>query len=146
MAAREAMEAEEPLEAIQIASTIPGHLESLGSLEKEAARALKEAEQALSAVSDDISHDSHERLKESKAAFDSGDFSLSKGISESISRDIRGTGPPFNFGIGPAGVDCPSRSSALLLEAAVGWSCDILARMPPMEALNNGCLREAPFS
>tara|TARA_Y100001970_G_scaffold46311_1_gene58264 strand:- start:20825 stop:22546 length:1722 start_codon:yes stop_codon:yes gene_type:complete len=91
VAAREAMEAEEPLEAIQIASTIPGHLESLGSLEKEAARALKEAEQALSAVSDDISHDSHERLKESKAAFDSGDFSLSKGISESISRDIRGT-------------------------------------------------------
>ncbi len=91
MVAREAMEAEEPLEAIQIASTIPGHLESLDSIEKEATRALKEAEQALSAVSDDISHDSKERLKESKAAFDSGDFSLSKGISESISRDIRGT-------------------------------------------------------
>ena len=91
MAAREAMEAEEPLEAIQIASTIPGHLESLDSIEKEATRALKEAEQALSAVSDDISHDSKERLKESKDAFDSGDFSLSKGISESISRDIRGT-------------------------------------------------------
>jgi len=90
VAAREAMELEEPLEAIQIASTIPGHLESLGSMEKEAAKALKEAEQVLSAVSDDISHDSRERLKESIDAFNSGDFSLSKGISESISRDIRG--------------------------------------------------------
>ena len=89
-AAREAMDAEEPLEAIQIASTIPGHLESLGSLEKEAAKSLREAEQASSAVSGDIMQDTSERLKEAKKAFDSGDFSLSKGMSESISRDIRG--------------------------------------------------------
>ena len=91
VAAREAMDAEEPLDAIQIASTIPGHLESLNSLEQEAARALKEAEQASNAAGSDITTDYEARLGEAKQAFESGDFSLSKGMSESISRDIRGT-------------------------------------------------------
>lgn len=87
--ARESLDSEDPLEAIKIASSISGHLESLELITSEAQIAIEDAEKALSNVEGEISVITKERLEESKQALSSGESSLAKGLATSIIRDIK---------------------------------------------------------
>lgn len=86
--AKEALGSENPLEAIKIASSVPGHLESLESTTTEAKEAIIEAEKAIQEVEGSFSVSTKERLVESKVALESGNSSLAKGLATSILRDI----------------------------------------------------------
>ena len=86
--AKEALESENPVEAIKIASSVPGHLESLESMTTEAKEAIIEAEKAIQEVEGSFSVSTKERLVESKVALESGNSSLAKGLATSILRDI----------------------------------------------------------
>lgn len=86
--AKEALESENPVEAIKIASSVPGHLESLESTTTEAKEAIIEAEKAIQEVEGSFSVSTKERLVESKVALESGNSSLAKGLATSIIRDI----------------------------------------------------------
>ena len=90
-AAQEALEAEEPEEALHIASSIPEHLESLGSSEEAAAKSLSDAEHAVAAAEDDIRIATKGRLEQARSAMDSGDADLAKGLADSVLRDVRST-------------------------------------------------------
>tara|TARA_B100000214_G_scaffold375554_1_gene362643 strand:- start:13806 stop:15356 length:1551 start_codon:yes stop_codon:yes gene_type:complete len=86
--AKEALESENPIEAIKIASSVSGHLDSLEATTIEAKEAIIEAEKAIQDVDDSFSISTKERLLESKNALDSGNSSLAKGLATSIIRDI----------------------------------------------------------
>ncbi len=86
--AKEALGSENPVEAIKIASSVPGHLESLESTTTEAKEAIIEAEKAIQEVEGSFSVSTKERLLESKVALESGNSSLAKGLATSILRDI----------------------------------------------------------
>ena len=86
--AKEALGSENPVEAIKIASSVPGHLESLESTTTEAKEAIIEAEKAIQEVEGTFSVNTKERLVESKVALESGNSSLAKGLATSILRDI----------------------------------------------------------
>ena len=86
--AKKALESENPVEAIKIASSVSGHLESLEATTKEAKEAIIEAEKALEGVGESFSFSNKERLEESKKALKSGNSSLAKGLATSILRDI----------------------------------------------------------
>jgi len=86
--AKEALESENPVEAIKIASSVSGHLESLESTTMEAREAIIEAEKAIQSVDGSFLISKKERLIESKDALDSGNYSLAKGLATSIIRDI----------------------------------------------------------
>ena len=90
-AAEEALQAEEPKEALHIASSIPEHLESLGSSEEAAAKSLSDAEHAVAAAEDDIQIATKERLEQAHKAMESGDPALAKGLSDSVLREVRAT-------------------------------------------------------
>ena len=87
--ARTSLESEDPLEAIKIASSISGHLDSLESTTSDAKQAIDDAEKALSSIEGSISVMTKERLEESKLALIGGDSSLAKGLATSIIRDIK---------------------------------------------------------
>jgi len=89
--AKSSLDSEDPLEAIKIASSVSGHLESLESTSSEAEMAIKDAEMALSSVNDSIVVMTRERLHEAKKALLDGNSSLAKGLAMSIIRDIKST-------------------------------------------------------
>ena len=89
--AEEALQAEEPKEALHIASSIPEHLESLGFSEEAAAKSLSDAEHAVEAAEDDIQIATKERLEQALKAMESGDPALAKGLSDSVLREVRAT-------------------------------------------------------
>lgn len=87
--AKEALESEDPLGAIQIASNIPSHIESLSGLEVESTKSLEDAEKAVKSLEGEASPRHLEMIANSRNAYNEGNFSLSKGISDSIIRDVR---------------------------------------------------------
>ena len=89
--ARESLDSEDPLEAIKIASSISGHLDSLELITSDAQIAIEDAEKAISGADGNFSIIANERLKESKKALLAGDSSLAKGLATSIIRDIKST-------------------------------------------------------
>ena len=89
--ARESLDSEDPLEAIKIASSISGHLDSLELITSDARIAIEDAEKAISSADGNFSIIANERLDESKKALLAGDSSLAKGLATSIIRDIKST-------------------------------------------------------
>ena len=89
--ARESLDSEDPLEAIKIASSISGHLDSLELITSDAQIAIEDAEKAISSADGNFSIIANERLEESKKALLAGDSSLAKGLATSIIRDIKST-------------------------------------------------------
>ena len=90
-AAREALDAEAPEEAIHIASSIPAHLDSLISSTADAEAQIEEAEVALASAEGTLALQNSDRLAEAKDALANGDASLAKGLADSIVREIRET-------------------------------------------------------
>ena len=88
-AAKEAMDAEEPAEALHIASSIPAHIESLEASSGEAEVAIADAEAALKSAEGELALANAERLTEAKEALAKGDVPLAKGLAESLAREVR---------------------------------------------------------
>ena len=89
--AKEAMEAEDPVEALHIASSIPAHIESMGSTDEAAIKSLSDAEKAVEAAEGDIQIVTKDRLEQARRAMESGDSALAKGLADSVLRDVRAT-------------------------------------------------------
>ena len=89
--AKQAMEAEDPVEALHIASSIPAHIESMGSTDEAAAKSLSDAENAVVAAEGDIEIATKDRLEQARKAMESGDSALAKGLADSVLRDVRAT-------------------------------------------------------
>ena len=89
--AKEAMEAEDPVEALHIASSIPAHIESMGSTDEAAIKSLNDAEHAVAAVEGGIQIATKDRLEQARNALQSGDSALAKGLADSVLRDVRTT-------------------------------------------------------
>ena len=90
-AAKEAMDAEEPAEALHIASSIPAHIESLEASSGEAEVAIADAEAALKSAEGELALANAERLTEAKEALAKGDVPLAKGLADSLAREVRET-------------------------------------------------------
>ena len=90
-AAKEAMDAEEPAEALHIASSIPAHIESLEASSGEAEVAIADAEAALKSAEGELALANADRLAEAKEAFAKGDAPLAKGLADSLAREVRET-------------------------------------------------------
>ena len=90
-AAKEAMDAEEPAEALHIASSIPAHIESLEASSGEAEVAIADAEAALKSAEGELALANAERLTEAKEALGKGDTPLAKGLADSLAREVRET-------------------------------------------------------
>ena len=90
-AAKEAMDAEEPAEALHIASSIPAHIESLEASSGEAEVAIADAEAALKSAEGELALANAERLTEAKEALAKGDAPLAKGLADSLAREVRET-------------------------------------------------------
>jgi hypothetical protein len=90
-AAKEAMDAEEPAEALHIASSIPAHIESLEASSGEAEVAIADAEAALKSAEGELALANAERLTEAKEALAKGDMPLAKGLADSLAREVRET-------------------------------------------------------
>ncbi len=89
--AKQAMEAENPVEALHIASSIPAHIDSMGSTDEAAIKSLSDAENAVTAAEGDIHIASKDRLEQARKAMESGDSALAKGLADSVLRDVRAT-------------------------------------------------------
>ena len=90
-AAKEAMDAEEPAEALHIASSIPAHIESLEASSGDAKVAIEDAEAALKSAEGELALANVERLAEAKEALAKGDAPLAKGLADSLAREVRET-------------------------------------------------------
>ena len=90
-AAKEAMDAEEPAEALHIASSIPAHIESLEASSGEAEVAIADAEAALKSAEGELALANADRLAEAKEALAKGDAPLAKGLADSLAREVRET-------------------------------------------------------
>jgi len=90
-AAKEAMDAEEPAEALHIANSIPAHIDSLEASSDEAEIAISDAEAALNSAEGELALTNAERLAEAKEAFAKGDAPLAKGLADSLAREVRET-------------------------------------------------------
>ena len=85
------MDAEEPAEALHIASSIPAHIESLEASSGEAEVAIADAEAALKSAEGELALANAERLTEAKEALAKGDVPLAKGLADSLAREVRET-------------------------------------------------------
>jgi hypothetical protein len=94
--AKDALSREDPKEAIQIAESIKYHITEIGSTEEIAIKTIKDAEDAVSVLSSNISIDTKERIAEAKDALKSGDSALAKGLANSVMREINSISEAMN--------------------------------------------------
>ena len=137
-AAKEAMDAEEPAEALHIANAIPAHMESLEASTGEAEEAIADAEAALSAAEGELALANAGRLEDAKEAFAKGDAPLAKGLADSLAREVRETSDAMQevqralrqkkqisarFPTGPAGESWQARLTEVEAAASSGeWA------------------------
>ena len=88
-ASKEAMERERPDEALKILESLTDHIEGIDDIFNEAKKSIDEAEIAISTLTENISPDLLDRLEQSKIALNEGDAPLSKGLSDSVLRQIK---------------------------------------------------------
>ena len=87
--AKKAMEDEDPQYALAIVSEIPSQMDDVEDLMLQARKSLEEAKSEVSHCDSAFIVDLNERLEDAKEALDSGNASLSIGLSEGVTRSIR---------------------------------------------------------
>ena len=90
-AAKEAMDSENPAEALHIANAIPSHIDSLEASIEDAEVAIADAKLALNSAEGELRLANTERLEEAEKAFSEGDSALAKGLADSLAREVRET-------------------------------------------------------
>ena len=87
--AKQSLVAEDPVMAKSMASNIPSHVESLTNLQSDSLKALEEAQKSIKSLEGEFLSKHLEMISDSRTAHDEGNYPLSKGISDSIIRDVR---------------------------------------------------------
>ena len=87
--AKKAMEDEDPQYALAIVSEIPSQMDDVEDLMLQARKSLEEAKSEVSNCDSALIFDLNKRLEDAKEALDSGNASLSIGLSEGVTRSIR---------------------------------------------------------
>ena len=87
--AKKAMEDEDPQYALAIVSEIPSQMDDVEDLMLQARKSLEEAKSEVSNCDSALIVDLNKRLEDAKEALDSGNASLSIGLSEGVTRSIR---------------------------------------------------------
>ena len=87
--AKKAMEDEDPQYALAIVSEIPSQMDDVEDLMLQARKSLEEAKIEVSNCDSAFIVDLNKRLEDAKEALDSGNASLSIGLSEGVTRSIR---------------------------------------------------------
>ena len=87
--AKKAMEDEDPQYALAIVSEIPSQMDDVEDLMLQARKSLEEAKSEVSHCDSAFIVDLNKRLEDAKEALDSGNASLSIGLSEGVTRSIR---------------------------------------------------------
>ena len=87
--AKKAMEDEDPQYALAIVSEIPSQMDDVEDLMLQARKSLEEAKSEVSNCDSAFVVDLNKRLEDAKEALDSGNASLSIGLSEGVTRSIR---------------------------------------------------------
>ena len=90
-AAKEAMDSENPAEALHIANAIPSHIDSLEASKEDAEVAIADAKLALNSAEGELRLANTERLEEAEKVFSEGDSALAKGLADSLAREVRET-------------------------------------------------------
>ncbi len=90
-AANEAMDAENPGDALAIAQAIPGHVENLGEAMGAAINKVEEATEILSRTDGLDTQIWDEMLANANSALKEGDGSMARGLADSIIREITAT-------------------------------------------------------
>ena len=86
--AEEALLREAPAEAMGLVIAVPEHVENLGSAGEIAADTIDEAKRVVEAAAGIDDADFSNRIEKSQSAFDSGDFSLARGLADSVIREV----------------------------------------------------------
>ncbi len=86
--AKDALLREDPKEAIQIAESIQYHIKNMGHDEEIISNLIANVEKSLTKFESGIIDNSNNRIKEAKEAVKLGDYSLAKGLTDSIQREI----------------------------------------------------------
>lgn len=115
-AAQDAMDAEEPGDAIAIASAIPAHVNNLGEAMDSAAEAVQYAKDLIERTDGLDVTLWEEMLNRAEEALKSGDGSLARGLADSIQREIEATEES------KASVQRSLRQRKTLRKRWVGWS------------------------
>ena len=87
--AKKAMEDEDPQYALAIVSEIPSQMDDVEDLMLQARKSLEEAKSEVSHCDSAFIVDLNERLEDANEALDSGNASLSIGLSEGVTRSVR---------------------------------------------------------
>jgi len=87
--AKKAMEDEDPQYALAIVSEIPSQMDDVEDLMLQARKSLEEAKSEVSHCDSAFIVDLNKRLEDANEALDSGNASLSIGLSEGVTRSIR---------------------------------------------------------
>ena len=87
--AKKAMEDEDPQYALAIVSEIPSQMDDVEDLMLQARKSLEEAKSEVSNCDSAFIVDLNKRLEDANEALDSGNASLSIGLSEGVTRSIR---------------------------------------------------------
>ncbi len=115
-AAQDAMDAEEPGDALTIALAIPAHVSNLGEAMEAASEAVQEAKDLILRTDGlDITL-WEEMLNRAEEALEAGDGSLARGLADSIRREIEATEEA------KASVQRSLRQRKTLRKRWVGWS------------------------
>ena len=86
--AEEALEREEPAEAAGLAASVPEHVSNLSQTGEGAEETLDEAKRAVEAAKGIDDADFAVRLAQADEALASGDFSLARGMADSVLREV----------------------------------------------------------
>ncbi|DAC50901.1 MAG TPA: hypothetical protein HA340_02765 [Candidatus Thalassarchaeaceae archaeon] len=86
--AEEALLREAPAEAIGLVITVPEHVENLADAGDVAAETVSEAKRAVEAASGIDEVDFALRLEKADKAYENGDYSLARGLADSVHREV----------------------------------------------------------
>jgi hypothetical protein len=86
--AEEALEREAPAEAAGLVMAVPEHVENLGETESGAEEVVEEASRAVKAASGIDDTDFAARIKQASNALKEGNFSLARGMADSVIREV----------------------------------------------------------
>ena len=115
-AAQDAMDAEEPGDAITIASAIPAHVNNLGEAMEAASEAVQDAKDLIARTDGLDTTLWNEMLERAEKALGEGDGSLARGLADSIQREIEATEEA------KASVQRSLRQRKTLRKRWIGWS------------------------
>jgi len=90
-AATSAMDDDDPMAAIAIASAIPKQMSGADANIESASESIREAKRAISTIGTQPSEEISRRMEDAVIAFEKGDASMARGLADGITREVKQT-------------------------------------------------------